>query len=71
VPVAIAVDEGTLVEGVADLALEEADGWVVVDFKTDVDPTEPLDSYARQVEIYADAIRTATGRPARGVLLRV
>ena len=71
VPVSLAVDDGTLVEGVVDLAFEEGEGWVVVDFKTDVDPSESLDAYIRQVQLYAEAIRQATGRPASGVLLQL
>ena len=71
VPVSLAVDDGTLVEGVVDLAFDEPGGWVVVDFKTDLDPAESLDAYLRQVQLYAESIRQATGRPASGVLLQL
>jgi ATP-dependent exoDNAse (exonuclease V) beta subunit len=71
VPVSLAVDDGLLVEGVVDLAFEEDGGWVVVDFKTDIDPTESLDAYVRQVQLYAEAIHKATGRATSGVLLRL
>jgi len=59
-----------LVDGQADLAYETADGWVVVDFKTDVVMATD-DVYRRQVALYAEAISRATGLPARGVLLKV
>jgi len=71
VPVALAEPDGPLVEGVVDAAFENGDGWVVVDFKTDADPAEALEAYARQVRLYATAIARATGRPAHGILLRL
>ena len=65
-------DAGTLVEGVVDLAFEEDEaGWTVVDFKTDEDLARGLDRYRRQVALYAGAIARATGRPVRGMILRV
>ena len=70
VPISTVVD-GVLIDGQADLAFEDDDGWVVVDFKTDVEMGAVQDVYRRQVALYADAIARATGRPARGVLLRV
>jgi ATP-dependent exoDNAse (exonuclease V) beta subunit len=70
-PVSVVDADGTLVEGQVDLAFEEDDGWVVVDFKTDADLRSELDAYRRQVTIYVRALAIATGRPARGVLLRV
>jgi ATP-dependent helicase/nuclease subunit A len=70
-PVAYVRPSGVLVEGVVDLAFENAEGWTVVDFKTDADIADQLDTYLRQVQLYAAAIARATGRPASGVLLRV
>ena len=70
VPVSL-VRDGVLIDGQADLAFESADGWVVVDFKTDGELGEHEAAYRRQVALYAEAITHATGRPARGVLLRV
>ena len=58
-------------KGVVDLAFENAEGWTVVDFKTDADIADQLDTYLRQVQLYAAAIARATGRPASGVLLRI
>src|SRR5262249_53656473 len=61
-----------IVEGVIDLAFEEEAGWVVVDFKTDHELAGvPLDTYRRQVTLYAAGISRATGRPATGILLRL
>ncbi|MEO5820238.1 MAG: UvrD-helicase domain-containing protein [Vicinamibacteraceae bacterium] len=71
VPVALAEPTGAIVEGVVDAAFETEAGWVVVDFKTDADPGEALEAYLGQVRVYARAIATATGRPARGLLLRL
>ena len=65
------VRDGVLIDGQADLAFEADDGWVVVDFKTDGELGEHEEIYRRQVALYAEAITHATGRPARGVLLRV
>ena len=67
--------DGRLIEGVLDLAFREveADGpvWTVVDFKTDVEMGERREGYERQVALYADAVATATGERACGVLLSV
>jgi ATP-dependent exoDNAse (exonuclease V) beta subunit len=64
--------DGTLVEGVADLAFEEDGRWVVVDYKTDAElAADGEERYRRQIGLYATAIARATGRPASGVLVRV
>ena len=63
--------DGRLLEGVADAAFFDEGSWTVVDFKTDADLALGLDAYRRQVALYAWAIASATGKPARGVLLRV
>jgi ATP-dependent exoDNAse (exonuclease V) beta subunit len=71
-PLAFLDDLGMMVEGVVDLAFETDSGWTVVDFKTDQEmETGHLETYLRQVALYAAAISRATGRPARGVLLRL
>ena len=61
----------TIIDGQVDLAYETDDGWVVVDFKTDIEIVSAQDAYKQQVALYAEAVAKATGRPARGVLLRV
>ena len=66
--------DGTVVEGFIDLLYREPDGsLVVVDYKTDAVPSGGIPSrvtyYRPQIEAYLQAIRDATGKPARGVLL--
>jgi ATP-dependent exoDNAse (exonuclease V) beta subunit len=70
-PVTLRTADGGLVEGHVDLAFEDGDGFVVVDFKTDRELEGALDRYTAQVQVYAGAIARATGKPARGVLLRM
>jgi ATP-dependent helicase/nuclease subunit A len=71
-PVTCTMSDGTVVEGVVDLAFEEAGEWTVVDYKTDREiAAAGEDRYRRQVALYASAIAQATGQPARGVLVRV
>ena len=71
-PVTSMLADGTLVEGVVDLAFEENGRWTVVDYKTDRELAAlGEEQYRRQVAIYATAIAGATGQPATGVLVRV
>ncbi|HEV8485055.1 MAG TPA: UvrD-helicase domain-containing protein [Blastocatellia bacterium] len=72
-PVAMLLEDGTLVEGKVDLAFVDDSnvGWTVVDFKTDFEILGKLEEYRNQVGIYAQAISRATGSEARGVLLRL
>jgi hypothetical protein len=70
-PVTRRLPSGTIVEGTVDLAWQQDGEFVIVDFKTDQHVGESIDSYRRQVQLYAAAIAEATGRPARGVVLRV
>ncbi len=70
-PVSLRLDDGTLAEGIIDLAFLGEDGWVVIDFKTDVELAGRLPEYEAQVSVYVRAIAKATGQPARGVLLSV
>jgi hypothetical protein len=70
-PVTCREADGSLIEGVLDLAFEEAEGWTVVDFKTDTEITAALATYRRQVALYASVIEKATGRPAAGVLMQL
>ena len=70
-PVAGRHDDGTLIEGVVDLAFREAGAWTVVDFKTDHELDADLDRYRRQVALYAELIARATGEPATPLLLRI
>ena len=71
-PVAITLSDGSLVEGVVDLAFEDAAGWTVVDYKTDRELAESgEDRYRRQIELYAAAVARNTARPVSGVLIRI
>jgi len=63
-------EAGTRVlEGVIDLAFREADGWVIVDYKTDVgtDPDFPerRAAYRLQVDLYSEAWTRLTGEPVK------
>lgn len=73
VPIMLRRDDGTLAEGVVDLAfLEEAPdfaGWTVVDFKTDLEFESGRAEYQAQVALYVEAIEKATNLTARGILL--
>jgi ATP-dependent helicase/nuclease subunit A len=70
VVVAEQCSDGSIAEGVIDLAYRTASEWVVVDFKTDeIVPAQG--AYAEQLRLYVEALQRATGEPARGVLLQV
>ena len=70
-PVTMQAEDGTLVEGVVDLAFRDDGTWVVIDFKTDRELDVALDVYRRQVQLYAQMVARATGEPARAVLMRI
>ncbi|MCC6847517.1 MAG: UvrD-helicase domain-containing protein [Deltaproteobacteria bacterium] len=65
------LDDGTLVEGVADLVFRDGGAWTVVDFKTDRDVATRLPEYRWQLAAYARAVADATGAPTRAVVLTV
>ncbi len=69
-PVAGAGPEGSLLEGVLDLAFEDDRSWVIVNFKTAAQMGGVVDRYRRQVAMYGWLVQRATGRDARAVLLR-
>ena len=52
-PLRGAINDGLLIEGVIDLAFEQADGWTVIDFKTDEEFRGNELAYRRQVGMYA------------------
>jgi len=74
-PVLLRRDDGSLAEGVVDLAFREqtpaGPRWTVVDWKTDRELGVRRAAYERQVGLYAEAITRATGEPAEGMLLVV
>jgi ATP-dependent exoDNAse (exonuclease V) beta subunit len=70
-PVTCTLPNGTLIEGVVDLAFEEQGHWYIVDYKTDRDfDAGGEDQYRRQVSLYTSAIALATGCAASGVVIR-
>lgn len=71
VPITLTLDDGALVEGVADLAFLEEDGWKIIDFKTDRQLGTELQHYRTQIGLYAKAISRATGRPAAAMLISI
>ncbi|HVD93831.1 MAG TPA: UvrD-helicase domain-containing protein [Vicinamibacterales bacterium] len=70
-PVAWVQRDGMLIEGVLDLAFDEGDATVVVDFKTDYELAAGETRYRAQLQQYAHAVTRATGRAASGVLFKV
>jgi len=65
----------TYLEGVIDAAWQTADGWKIVDWKTD-DVAEPVwleraVAYSRQLELYSALLRNAVGTVVIGSLVRV
>jgi ATP-dependent exoDNAse (exonuclease V) beta subunit len=70
-PVAWVQKDGTLVEGVLDLAFDEGDRTIVVDFKTDHELAAGETRYRAQLQQYVNAVARATARPASGILFRV
>ena len=70
-PLAWRQPDGSLVEGVLDLAFEDAGVWTVVDFKTDAEIAGELATYRRQVQLYASIVARATGTDVAPVLMRL
>jgi ATP-dependent helicase/nuclease subunit A len=74
-PVVLCREDGTLLEGVLDLAFRTTDSggpmWIVVDYKTDASIEGRLPEYQTQVRSYVRAVAAATGERARGILFRV
>ena len=71
-PVLLKLDDGAIVEGIADLAFAEGlNGktiWNVVDFKTDLAIASRLDEYRAQIALYARGIARAIDLPTHGIL---
>jgi ATP-dependent helicase/nuclease subunit A len=70
-PVACREPDGSLVEGVLDLAFEDDGGWTVVDFKTDAEMAAALGRYRRQVGLYASVVAKATGKRVTAVVMQL
>ena len=59
-------EERVLLQGVIDVCFREGDAFVLLDYKTDRvegDPVLWAERHRRQVELYARALATLTGRP--------
>lgn len=64
-------DEMMLIQGIIDVFFEEADGIVLLDYKTDKVETgsELSERYKRQMELYQEAIERALGKPVKERIL--
>jgi ATP-dependent exoDNAse (exonuclease V) beta subunit len=60
-PLTLRMEDGTLIEGIADLVFREDGRWIVVDFKTDQELARELVRYRRQVSsrCFAPSIKGA------------
>ena len=67
-PVAVKLDDGSILEGRVDLAWTDGKSWTVVDYKTDA---ADRGRYRRQLQLYGLALHRATGLPVQGVLLEI
>jgi ATP-dependent exoDNAse (exonuclease V) beta subunit len=71
-PVLLKLDDGAIVEGIADLAFaESANGktiWNIVDFKTDLAIASRLGEYRAQIALYTSGIARASNLPTHGIL---
>ncbi|MBQ4473267.1 MAG: helicase-exonuclease AddAB subunit AddA [Lachnospiraceae bacterium] len=66
--------EMVMVQGIIDAFFEEEDGLVVVDYKTDRVPEHGgedylREKYHRQLELYAEALEKATGKPVKECII--
>jgi ATP-dependent exoDNAse (exonuclease V) beta subunit len=72
-PILLRQDDGTLLEGVVDLAFRDQaadfNGWTVVDFKTDREFELYRSEYTAQVAYHAQAIEKATNSSVSEILL--
>jgi ATP-dependent helicase/nuclease subunit A len=57
----------TIIRGTVDLIFRENDGWILVDYKTDIVKAETMkrlvEKYAPQLGIYSEAWKECTGEP--------
>jgi ATP-dependent exoDNAse (exonuclease V) beta subunit len=66
---------GSTLRGIADLVLETSEGYIVIDHKSFPGGSDKIiekaSSYAGQILAYAEAIRTATGKPVIGCYIHM
>lgn len=57
----------SMIKGIIDLAFQEPDGFVLVDYKTDfvTDPDLLLQNYQEQLLIYRAALECITSQPVK------
>ena len=70
VPIAY-VENGVLVEGTADLVINDENASVIVDFKTDAELAYGIEIHRRQMQLYARGLQIVTGRPAHALIVRL
>lgn len=68
---AVKSEQLVLVQGIIDLYFEEADGLVLLDYKTDSvkEAKQLLNRYQTQMDLYARALAAATGKPVKEKLI--
>jgi ATP-dependent helicase/nuclease subunit A len=67
VPLVVRLEDGRLVDGRIDLMWRDANGWTIVDYKTDRRDTRKVG----QLQLYALGLGRATGERVRAVVLEV
>jgi len=70
-PLTARTTDGSIFEGVVDLAFLESGRWVIADFKTDADSPGRQSRYRRQVGWYMRAMEQITGLRADGCIVHV
>ncbi|HHY13141.1 MAG TPA: hypothetical protein GX526_00650, partial [Thermoanaerobacterales bacterium] len=64
----VAIHESMLVQGIIDMLVEEDDGYIVVDFKTDkvIGNIQTLiNRYKNQINLYTEAVEMITRKPVK------
>ena len=70
--------EQIITQGIIDCYFEEGDGFILLDYKTNwIDSSKPFEeeaarlreTYAKQMEIYKDALHEATGKQVKEAYL--
>jgi ATP-dependent exoDNAse (exonuclease V) beta subunit len=70
-PILWRAPDGALIEGTVDVVFEERGDLIVLDFKTDRDPSELADQYKRQLALYCRAFAALRRKTVRGILVRL
>ena len=65
----VLVDSDRVIEGSADLAFRDEEGWTIVDYKSTRSPSpEAIEAYERQIRTYVEAFQ-GTGVPVCSAFL--